>query len=278
VKLSANTRKKEGPQRGPFQSALAPQACGGGALVPFPDGGGAVFGVVVPGVGEVGFEAGGVVPGVVVLPGVAAPGVVDSGLLGAVSGVVFGAVCGVGVVVVFGVVPGVAPVVPFGFEFVGAGVGATVPEGGETVPGCACPAGAVWPVVPWPDMDPEVCAFPPLGDPSAVPVVPADPPVCSAAIITALSGRREAVGPGLVPLGVLVEPLVHWSATLVALLTLNCRMPAEFVPEVALALPPEAVALEFEPEAVEVAFWSGVDALDELMPELPLMPCSCPVT
>ena len=61
--------------------------------------------------------------------------VVDPGLVGVVSGVVlFGLVCGVGVVVVFGVVPGV---VAFGFSLVGAGVGATVPDGGETVPGVA---------------------------------------------------------------------------------------------------------------------------------------------
>jgi hypothetical protein len=89
-----------------------------------------VLGVVVPGVGEFGFEAGGVAPGVVLLGAVLFPG-----LLGVVSGVVvLGVVCGVGVVVVFGVAPGV--VAP-GFWLVGAGVGATVLDGGETVPGVA---------------------------------------------------------------------------------------------------------------------------------------------
>ena len=96
-----------------------------------------MFGLVVPGLVEFGFVSGVVVPGCVVL----------SGFVGVVSGVVvLGVVCGVGVVVVFGVVPGVDPGVPFGFEFVGAGVGATVPEAGDTVPGVAWP-GFVW-VVP----------------------------------------------------------------------------------------------------------------------------------
>lgn len=73
----------------------------------------------------------------------------------------------------------------------------------------------------------------------------------------------------------LEDPLVHWSATFVALVTLNCFAPAD-IPELALALPPEAEALEFCPAAEEVALWSGVAAFEELMPEL--APCSCPVT
>lgn len=43
----------------------------------------------------------------------------------------------------------------------------------------------------------------------------------------------------------LEDPLVHWSATLVALVTLNCFAADEFIPELAVAVPPEAEALEF---------------------------------
>jgi hypothetical protein len=71
--------------------------------------------------------------------------------------------------------------------------------------------------------------------------------------------------------------LVHWSATLVALVTLNSLLALELVPAFAVAVPPAAVALEFCPEAEDVALWSGVEAFDELMPELALAP-SCPVT
>jgi hypothetical protein len=62
---------------------------------------------------------------------------------------------------------------------------------------------------------------------------------------------------------------------LVALATLNVLLAPEA--ELAVAVPPEAVALEFSPEAEEVALWSGVEAFDELMPELAAVP-SCPVT
>ena len=86
--------------------------------------GDAGLGVVVPGAGDVEFPAGGVVPGVLVLPGFV--GVVSSG---------------VGVGVVFGVVPGSVVPGAFGFAFVGAGVGVTVPEGGDTVAGGAVTAG-----------------------------------------------------------------------------------------------------------------------------------------
>ena len=71
--------------------------------------------------------------------------------------------------------------------------------------------------------------------------VPAVPPVCSDATITSLLLQR-AVGPGVV-----VEGVLHWSATLVALLTLNCFIaPAvaelEFIPGVPSGLPPGAEA------------------------------------
>ena len=125
-------------------------ALGGGVL-------GVVCGVVVggvllgglvdPGVVEFGFAPGAVVPGVGLLSGV---------VLGVVSGVdPFGVACGVGVVVVFGVVPGV---VSFGFWFVDPGGGAAVSGVGAAVPGCAVP---VWPVVPWPDIDPVWPEFDP---------------------------------------------------------------------------------------------------------------------
>ncbi|HZR64858.1 MAG TPA: hypothetical protein VFA85_06900 [Terriglobales bacterium] len=61
--------------------------------------------------------------------------------------------------------------------------------------------------------------------------------------------------------------LLHWSATLVALVTLNsCAAP---VPELAVAVPPEAVALAFGPEAVAVAPWPEVEESVELVPEVP---------
>lgn len=237
-----------------------------------------MFGVVVPGVGEVGLPAGAVVPGVVlgvVVPGLVVAGfVVDPGLPGVVSGVVlpFGPVCGVGVVVVFGFVPGV---VAFGFWFVGAGVGAAVLGVGAAVPGCDVP---VWPVVPWPDIEPEVW---PEFDPAEVPAVPAppvDPAVCSAAIITGCDSERAAVGPVLDGEEDGVELLlVHWSATLVALVTLNVLPESAADPEFAVAVPPAAVALELEPLAEDVALWSGVLAFAELIPELAPAPC-CPVT
>jgi hypothetical protein len=102
---------------------------------------GVVFGVVLPGAGEVALAAGGVVPGLVlsgVLPGF------DCGL------VWFGVASGVGVVVVFGLVPGVVVpgVVLSGLVGVAVpGVGAAVPGAGAAVPG----------VVLWPG---EVCDVP----------------------------------------------------------------------------------------------------------------------
>src|SRR5579884_3747275 len=99
-------------------------------------------------------------------------------------------------------------------------------------------------------MDPDVCpVFDPAGAP-AVPAPPADPAVCNAAITTwpLPSCGRCAVGPG----DGFALPLVHWSATLVALVTLNSLRALELVPAFAVAVPPAAVALEFCPEAEDV--------------------------
>ncbi len=78
-----------------------------------------------------------------------------------------------------------------------------------------------------------------------------------------------------------VEVVLHWSATLVALVTLKSLVAPEVAealdPAVALADPPDACALAFGPEEVAVAPWSGVELL-ELMPELAFMPAELPVT
>jgi hypothetical protein len=94
-------------------------------------------------------------------------------------------------------------------------------------------------------------------EPAPVPAVPApvDPaePVWSAAIITgAALVPVRAVGPGAGE-GVAL-PLAHWSATLVALVTLNSlvapvdalELIPEF-PELAVAEAPEVEVLAFEP-------------------------------
>ena len=83
-----------------------------------------------------------------------------------------------------------------------------------------------------PGVDPEVCPEFEPGDAPAVPAPPPVPPVWSDASTIPLFGKC-AVGPGA---GVGV--LVHWSAILVALVTLNCfAVPAvaelEFIPEFA---------------------------------------------
>ena len=73
---------------------------------------------------------------------------------------------------------------------------------------------------------------------------------------------------------------MHWSATLVALVTLNSFIPEEEFPELAVAVPPEADAVAFGPDAEAVALWSGFEE-DEVIPELEpalLADCSCPVT
>jgi hypothetical protein len=136
-------------------------------------------------------------------------------------------------------------------------------------------------VVLCPDIEPEVCPVAPAEVP-AVPAPPVDPAVCKAAIISGCDSERAAFGPVLdgelegEDDGVAL-PLVHWSATFVALVTLNVLPEAAGDPEFAVAAPPAAVALEFVPVAEEVALWSGVAALAELIPELPAAP-SCPVT
>ena len=109
--------------------------------------------------------------------------------------------------------------------------------------------------------------------PAAVPP-PAPVPVCSEAIITPLWGRRD-VGPGgVVGFGTgftLGDALLHCSASLVALVTLNCFMLevlAEFSPALAVAEPlaPGAVLAEAWPPAP-----LAVALLPELMPAPPLL-------
>jgi len=190
-------------------------------------------GVVVPGFGDVGLDAGGMVPGVVVpgfvVPGLSVPGVLSGvgllgvlsgvGLVGAVSGAgLVGVVSGVGLVgVVSGTVPGAGVAVP-GVGFAVPGVGLAVPGVGDAVPGVPVVLpGVVWPEgVLWPG---------------------AEPAVCRDAITTPLFFQR-AVGPGVVDDG-----LLHCSATLVALVTLNCLV----VPDVADA--PALLPASVEPEA-----------------------------
>jgi hypothetical protein len=76
-------------------------------------------------------------------------------------------------------------------------------------------------------------------DPAVDPVEPV-PAVCNAANITS-PRRSRAVGPGVVGEALLDgDGLLHWSATLVALLTLNCLVAPsvvelELVPVLALA-------------------------------------------
>jgi hypothetical protein len=140
---------------------------------------------------------------------------------------------------------------------------------GCVVPGLVCP-GVVWPDVDCPDIDPEVCpAVDPAVPAPADPAEPLVPLVCNAAIITgaALVGSFSAVGPGAGEGAAL--PLAHWSATLVALVTLNSfAAPAdalEFMPEFAPEAVPELAAAEApEPEAF---------ALEPMLPDP-----SCPVT
>lgn len=238
-----------------------------------------------------------VVPGSVVLGGFV-PGVVsEGGFVGVVSGVVgAGVVSGVGLVgVVSGAVPGAAvPGVVLGFDGVVSGVvvpgllgvavpgcGAAVPGVGAAVPGCVVPEvepGVVWPCVPvCPDIEPDVC---PLAVPAAVPelpVAPAPDPVCHAAEAYITPPWRScALGPG-VEEGDCVGDALHWSATLLALVTLNSRV-AEAVPLFAPA--PEFIPELLPAEAVPV----DVEALAEappgsvvLAPALVAVP-SCPVT
>jgi len=65
------------------------------------------------------------------------------------------------------------------------------------------------------------------GEPPAAVPPPALVPVCSDAIITALVWNQREVGPGGLGFGaglVLGALLVHWSESLVALVTWNCFM------------------------------------------------------
>jgi len=98
-------------------------------------------------------------------------------------------------------------------------------------------------VVVWPEVCPEVDpAFDPAVDeelPAAVP--PPAVPVCSEAIITPFWWSEREVGPCGVGLGagvVFGDAVVHWSESLVALVTLNGFMAevlVEFAPAVAVA-------------------------------------------
>jgi len=109
-----------------------------------------------------------------------------------------------------------------------------------------CP-GVDWPEVDCPDIDPEVC---PEVEPAPAVPAPADPaePVCSAAIRTGDASRFRALGFAA------GAELPHWSATLVALVTLNSlvvpvdalELIPEF-PELAVAEAPAVEALAFEP-------------------------------
>ena len=110
-----------------------------------------------------------------------------------------------------------------------------------------CP-GVDWPEVDCPDIDPEVRPEAEAAPAPAVPA-PADPaePVCSAAIRTGDAPWFRALG-----LADGVDP--HWSATLVALVTLNSLVvPVEALelipefPELAVVEVPEAEALALEP-------------------------------
>lgn len=109
-----------------------------------------------------------------------------------------------------------------------------------------CPGVVVWPVV-----DPGVC---PVAAPGVAPAVPtpAVPPACNEASTIPLD-LHLAVGPG-----VFDEGLVHWSAILVAPVTLNSLL-APAVVEL------EFVELEFIPEFAP----AGVDALALVFPAAP---------
>jgi hypothetical protein len=116
-----------------------------------------------------------------------------------------------------------------------------------------CP-GVDCPEVDCPDIEPEVCPEVEPAPVPAVPELPVDPAVCNSAIVTgvAVGWRFLLVGPGAGE-GVAL-PVAHWSATLVALVTLNSLVAPvealEFIPEfpeLAVAEVPEADALAFEP-------------------------------
>ena len=122
----------------------------------------------------------------------------------------------------------------------------------------------VWPEV-CPEVDPLLDPAVEEGAPAAVPA-PALVPVCSEAIITPFWCKRD-VGPGGVGFGagaVLGDALLHWSASLVALVTLNC-----FVLEVLAELAPAlAVAEPLVPGAVLAEAWPPGPVAVALLPEL----------
>ena len=107
----------------------------------------------------------------------------------------------------------------------------------------------VWPEV-CPEVDPLLDPAVEEGAPAAVPP-PVLVPVCSEAIITPFWCTRD-VGPGSVGFGagvVLGAALLHWSESLVALVTLNgfmLEVLAELAPALAVAEPlaPGAVLAE----------------------------------
>jgi hypothetical protein len=113
---------------------------------------------------------------------------------------------------------------------------------GFEVPGCAVPGVGVDPGVvvdPGAVLVPGVVVWPAV-DPAGAPAV------CNDASITSPPRRRD-VGPGLLD-GAAV--LLHWSATLVALLTLNCFVAPAFTE---LELIPELAVAELLPEADDPA-------------------------
>jgi len=152
----------------------------GGGVVP--------FGGTVPGV--VGL-AGGMVPGVVVVPGVVLGVVLLPGvLLGAASGVVLGVDCGVVVVLGCGVaVPGVGEAVP--------GAGVAVPGVGVTAPGVACvPCEFISGVLVVFGAVPGVCDVEGVVCPGDVAVGDVVVPVCGAALYAIRTlDPSDAVGP-----------------------------------------------------------------------------------
>ena len=121
-----------------------------------------------------------------------------------------------GVVVPGVAVPGVGAAVP--------GVGAAVPGVGFAVPGCAVPGVGV--------------------DPGVVAVPGGCPAVWSAATIIP-SWPRRAVGPWL------DGEALHWSATLVAPVTMNCFAVPPLAEAVELVWPP-ALELEFSLPVLEL--------------------------
>jgi hypothetical protein len=102
----------------------------------------------------------------------------------------------------------------------------------------------VWPEVDCPEADPVVCPEVELAPALAVPA-PADPaePACNAAIRTGDASWLRALG-----FAVGVDP--HWSATFVALVTLNSLVAPVDAPELIPEFPEPAVVDAAEVEAL----------------------------